>query len=191
MPYNVNTRIGQASLKKEIYEPIIKYLADHKVRTFGEVISALTGKEQKDNPLNESQVYEALRTLTLLGTLQPALTDQELNPEVVKNCQEFNRNTILSQTGAPVNYFACPVIQGGMYVNVIVKQLLEIYLRDPKSNEQQMTDYIEQELKKHKQFLNKDGKPVTDAQEQHKMISDMVHKFHESTLPLFKALKMF
>lgn len=90
-----------------------------------------------------------------------------------------------------MNYFACPVIQGGMYVNVIVKQLLEINLRDPKSNEQQMTDYIEQELKKHKQFLNKDGKPVTDAQEQHKMISDMVHKFHESTLPLFKALKMF
>ena len=189
--YTVNTRIGVANLKKEIYEPIVKLMSAHKVYTFGEVIKALTGKSAgKGAKLTEAQIFEALRTMTLLGTLQPAVKEDTISPEIIKHCQEFNRGVLLDAAGTQINYLACPVIQGGMYVNPIVMQMLAMTLREPKVSASQLTDRILEQIQKHNSVLNKDGKPVTAEKEKRKLISEMVDKFTKITLPMLKAFQM-
>lgn len=189
--YTVNTRIGVANLKKEIYEPIVKLMSDHKVYTFGEVIKALTGKSAgKGAKLTEAQIFEALRTMTLLGTLQPAVKEDTISPEIIMNCQEFNRGVLLDAAGTQINYLACPVIQGGMYVNPIVMQMLAMTLREPKVSASQLSDRILEQIQKHNSVLNKDGKPVTAEKEKRKLISEMVDKFTKITLPMLKSFQM-
>ena len=140
--------------------------------------------------LTEAQIFEALRTMTLLGTLQPAVKEDTISPEIIMNCQEFNRGVLLDAAGTQINYLACPVIQGGMYVNPIVMQMLAMTLREPKVSASQLTDRILEQIQKHNSVLNKDGKPVTAEKEKRKLISEMVDKFTKITLPMLKSFQM-
>lgn len=112
--YTVGTRFGVANLKKEIYEPVLKFLDDHEAHTFEEVINALKDKDSYGTTLTQGQIFEALRTMTLLGTLQVAILEKALNQDVVKHCQDLNRELILKQNGSPFTFFASPVVQGGI-----------------------------------------------------------------------------
>lgn len=183
--YNINGRIGVAHLKEEVYKPVVNFFGDQQTHSFGEAIAALETKE-----LNATQILEALRTLTLVGIMQPAKREQEISEEIYQNCKEFNRNLLLNKLGSQLTCLACPMLQGGLYVSPISMQLLAKYLSNPDIQAEQMTTDILEQLKANNSVLSKDGKPVTKDKEKRKIIAETVDKFLNKELPMFSKLKM-
>ena len=185
--YQVNTRLGKASLKQEVYEPIVKFFSDYQPHSLGEALDSLTSG---DNKLNAPQVAEAICTLALLGTLSPAKPLADIKDEVKERCQKLNADFISGLELAQINCLASPVTQGAIYVNDVNRKLLSKYQQEPSISEEALLDYICAELQRTGANLNQKGRAVTDANEQREILKGFVHTFYQHCVPLYRGLQL-
>ncbi len=184
--YQLNTRLGTANLKREVYEPLFNAMHDYKTHSLAELTATLTA----EGKLKASEVYEAVRTLALFGILAVALPENEIDADVVARCQKLNRDLLSDIEIANINYLASPVTQGGFAVSDVTRKLLQAYLFHNKESEADLIAYITDELKRTGSTLNKQGKPVTSEKEQHKILEPSVTTFLNEALPLYRSLKL-
>ncbi|WGG51385.1 methyltransferase regulatory domain-containing protein [Rugamonas sp. DEMB1] len=110
----INTASGEASLHDAVYLPILDYLADHKVRSIGQIEKAMA-----EHGLQFAQVVQAVFVLVGVNTLQ-AVQDDAVISRARKQTDKLNlRICTLARGRTDINYLASPVTGGASQVNRI------------------------------------------------------------------------
>ncbi len=183
--YTMDSRLGEARLLESIYRPIVELMSDYQVRTFAEMLAALT---QKSDSFNRGNLLEAILTLSSNGTLSPAIKPETIAPEVKARCLKFNHALLESAHIPQLKFLVSPVLQGALNLSDIFKVLIQMYLKDPKISRKEMCHQICDLALGEGKTLNKDGKPITKRKEQEAVLAEQVDLFREHTLQLMNAL---
>ena len=187
--YSIDSRLGKAELRKDVYEPVLKVLSDHKPHTIAQIkekVSDATKGEVKDE-----HVSEAVNALVFSGNCEPAITDEQTIKRNEDKCHAMNISIINDFNDTPLAFLASPVTQGAMSVGKVTLMVLQIYLKHnrPKNHDVMENDVMEI-LTSGKNTLNNEGKPVTDPDEQRKIIKNLIKDFYNKQLPLINGLHM-
>lgn len=185
--YKIKRRFKDEDIEllPEIYEPVMNFFKDHLAHSFGDVIDKLTGKEHLGHVLTDQEVIDALRTLTAIGELIPAVPNSELANDVVKRCQKFNRDFILTQGDSPSHFLACPVTGGAIKISDTEVVLLTAYLMRPSLKKDELKQLLCSGFNIFDPNLDEDHKKAVAEADR------IVTEFVNDVLPCYKALKMF
>ena len=189
--YTFDSSLGKASFNKEVYQPVVQYFADFKPRSYGQAREALKNNEH----LKEQNLAKIVFTLMATGVLQPAVAPSSISTAIKERCQTMNRYLIQGNDSNAVQYLASPVLQGGLFLGDINMRLLKQYLHNEenkvKNTQDNLTDFLLQEIAASGSTLNKEGKPITDKQEQKKLLGETVQDFLEVGMKLYKQHHLF
>ena len=110
--------LGEVSFNESVYQPIIDYLSDHRVRTIGEVEKHCAASSGDSGPqITLAQITQAV--ILLLGTGQLALAQDDAVTNAVKT-ESAALNAFLldkARSSNDVAYLASPVTGGGVNAN--------------------------------------------------------------------------
>ena len=156
--YTFDSSLGKASFNKEVYQPVVQYFADFKPRSYGQAREALKNNEH----LKEQNLAEIVFTLMATGVLQPAVAPSSISTAIKERCHTMNRYLIQGNDSNAVQYLASPVLQGGLFLGDINMRLLKQYLHNEenkvKNTQDNLTDFLLQEVAASGGTLNKEGK---------------------------------
>ena len=189
--YTYQSRLGKAEFKKEVYQPIVQYFADFKARSYGQAWEALKNNEH----LNEQSFAEAMFTLAAIAVLLPVVDPSTITPVIKERCQTMNRALIQGNDSTAIRFLASPVLQGGLFIGEINMRLLKQYQHNEahkvKNTKDNLSEFLQQELTAGGKTLNKDGQPISDKEEQKKIITETVQDFLEVGMKLYKQHHLF
>jgi len=176
--------LGEASLSESVYNPILDYLADHKIKTLGQIEQAI-----KDKGITLSQVIQAAMLLT--GSGQMAMVQEEnMITRAKKHTDKLNGH-IMSKAGssADITYLASPVTGGGMAVGRF-QQLFLLAMSKGKKQPNDWALFVWQILAAQGQKIIKEGKALETGEENIKELTEQAVSFFEKQLPILKALQI-
>ena len=175
----VSGALGEASLHEEVYRPILEVLADHRVRSLGEIEAALTG-----GGINLHRIVEAVTILAGTGALHPAQTPDAIEA-ARPACARLNARLYqLARYTEDVNSLASPVTGGAVQVGRIDQLYLLAHSLGKASGE--WVDFAEEALQAQGHRIVRDGQPI-DAAEQRRTLSAQAQSFGAERLPLLQA----
>jgi SAM-dependent methyltransferase len=178
----VTGMLGEATMSEAVYAPILDAVADHKVRTVGQIEQAVRGANIQFN-----QLLQAVLVLSGQGTLL-AVQDDAAIAKARKSSERLNAHLKARARGsADVNYLASPVTGGGLTVNRI-QQLFLLALDQGRKQPSDWADFAWQILAVQGQRIIKDGKPVEAVEENIAELRLQAQAFAEKQLPVLKAL---
>ncbi|MGY8526639.1 class I SAM-dependent methyltransferase [Paracidovorax citrulli] len=176
--------IGEARMNEGVYNPILDLLADHKVRTIGEIEGALQGKG-----VGFPQIVQAVAVLCGGGQLSPA--ESEANIAATKaRCDRLNAH-LMQQAfhSTDIGYLASPVTAGGIPVTSF-EQLFLVAMRNGRSGMEEWARFAWDVLKANGRRIVREGKPLeTDEENLTAMRQDAKH-FAERRLAMLQALQV-
>ena len=173
--------IGEASLKEEIYQPMLDCLSDHKAHTIGDIIRQLESETHT--------VVTVLQGLTVLmgdGQIAPAI----VNPsgKVKRQCERINGFIKhRSQYNDQVNFLASPVTGGGIAVGRM-HQLFLLALKNKAESAEQLAQFAWQSLSARGQRLVKDDKTLETDEENLAELTERATHFLSRNRPVLAAL---
>lgn len=169
-----------AQLNPQIFEPLLKILADQQIHLVKDLVTELANK------LTLEQIYTALAVLFAkqeLATVQPAESIKQ-NKTV---CQTLNRYLLdFARSDQKINFLASPVIGTAWEIGRFDQLFLIAYMQQLPT--EKYTEFVWQILKDHNQQLIKDGKQLTTEQENLQHIEKLKQIFLEQKLKLAKSL---
>ena len=177
----VTTALGEAQMSEAVYAPILDVLADHKVKTLGQIKQAVMDK------VSFGQIVQAALVLTGAGHLALAQDEQVIAKAMT---QTARLNAYLCQKArgsADIGYLASPVTGGGVAVNRFQQLFLQA-LGQGKSEPSEWAQHVWQTLEPQGQKLVKDGKALAKADENLRELAAQAQSFAEKFLPILKAL---
>jgi SAM-dependent methyltransferase len=178
----VTGTLGEATMSETVYGPILDALADHKVRTIGQVEQAVKGANIQFN-----QLFQAILVLSGQGTLAPAQEDAAI-AKARKPSERLNNHLKTKARGsADVAYLASPVSGGGVTV-ARFQQLFLLAIDQGRKQPAEWADFAWQILASQGQRILKDGKAVESADENLAELNTQAKAFAEKQLPILKAL---
>ena len=173
--------IGEVNLNAEIYQPLLDFLSDNKVRSIGEIIRKL--QSDKHTVVN---LLQAL--LILMGDNQIAPAISNPPARIRKQCERLNRFVRnRSRDVDEVNFLASPVTGGGIAVSRIV-QLFMLALEDKAGTDEELAQFAWQRLAARNQRLVQDGKPLETDEENLAELKKRAGEFLNKTRPVHSAL---
>lgn len=180
----VKGALGDASLSEVVYNPILDFLADHKIRTIGQIEQAM-----KDKEITLSQVVQAVMLLTGSGQMSIA-QEENIILKAKKQTDKLNHN-IMSKAGnsGDIAYLASPVTGGGIAVKRF-HQLFLLGISNGKKQPGECAQFAWQVLVVHGQQIMKEGKPLVAMEENIKELTEQATEFFEKQLPILKALQL-
>jgi len=181
---NINSRLGQISLRESIYKPLIEVLADHKVQTLAQIERALA-----DQGLILAQIIQAILILTGLGFLAPVQVDT-----VIVKAKEYTDklNAYLldkARNRAEISYLASPVT-GGAFQVTRYQQLFLLVLSSGKKQPSEWAQWVTELLVSQKATLNKDGQVLETFEQILTEMTEQALNFAEHKLPILKVLQI-
>ena len=180
----VGGALGEALLSEDVYNPILDFLADHKIKTVNQIELVMGEKG-----ITFSQVVQVIMLLTGSGQLSIA---QEENTSVKAKKQTDKLNSyIMNKSGnnGDIAYLASPVTGGG----IVVKRFHQLFLLGVNKGKKQPSECAQfawQILVAHGQQIMKEDKPLKDSEENIKELTEQAVVFFEKQLPILKALQV-
>lgn len=187
--YSIDSRLGKAELRKDVYEPVLKVLSDHKPHTIGEIKEKVTASTK--GKVSIEHITEAVNALVFSGNCEPAICDADTIARNEEKCKSLNISIINDFNDTPLAFLSSPVTQGALSVGKVTLMVLQIYLKHnrPKNHDVMEKDVMEI-LTSGKNTLNNEGKPVTEPEEQRKIVKNLIKDFYNKQLPLINGLHM-
>jgi SAM-dependent methyltransferase len=173
--------VGECKLSPQIYNPIISFLSDHKVRTIAEIMKACEGTR-----LQLPQVVEALVLLMGLTKLSPA-NDPEVTEKARPATRKLNAKLReLARGSNDIRYLASPVTGGAVTMDRFQLLFASEYLNGVEQPES-LAAAVTRILFQQDQRMSVDGKLLETAEQHHAELTRRA-KLFMSRLELYKAL---
>lgn len=180
----VNGALGEASMSEAVYNPVLDAMADHKVKTIGQLEQQL-----KDKQISLTQLYQAIMVLAGAGHLASAQTDQQID-RAKKSCDKINEHLMQkARSSGEVSYLASPVTGGGITIGRF-PQLFLLALSQGKKQPADWANFVWTILNAQGQRIQKEGKIIESPEENLAELNDQAKSFAEKQLPIMKALRI-
>ena len=180
----VKGALGEAGLSEAVYNPLLDYMADHKVKTIGEIEQYMRGKS-----INFLQVKQAC--MVLMGTGQMAVAQDEAEIQTAKKMTDRLNGYIMQKAmgNGEINYLASPVTGGGISVSRF-QQLFLAALQKSKRTPTECAQVVWQLLSVQGQKIIKEGKTLGSEEENIRELTEQATVFMEKQWPILKALQI-
>ena len=176
--------LGEATMGEAIYNPILDLLADHKIRTLGQIEQAV-----KDRGVVFVQVIQAAMVLVGTGHLA-AVQDDAVSAKAKTYTARLNAHLIDKSRGSSeLSHLASPVTGGGILVGRF-QQLFLLALSQGKKQPSEWAQFVWQLLSGQGQKLVKEGKTLETAEENLAELTAQATAFAKKPLPILKALQI-
>lgn len=176
--------LGEASLQESVYAPILDILADQTIRTLGEL-----ELEVKSKNIAFGQLTQAIVILIAAGHLSPAL-DQKISETLETSCNAVNDYLrTKSRDSNELEYLASPVTGGGIRVSRFHQLFMES-LAAGKREPGDWGNYAWNILESQGQRVIKDGKTLESSAENLAELTVQAKKFQQTSLSVFKSLRI-
>lgn len=184
VPMKFEGALGEASLNEPIYGPILDALADHRIKTIGELEAIVRSKE-----INLAQLTQAIIVLAGAGHISAA-QDESVIKSSLKATQRFNQDMMIrSRSSADMAYMASPVTGGGFTVTRF-QQLFLLSILHNRKRPQDWATFVWDIIAAQGQAILKDGKPLATPQENISELNELAEVFANKQLPILKALQI-
>lgn len=187
LPKTIQGLLGQFDLLQDIYQPLGECFIENNY------LPLSLGELEKQIPqLNYGQILNGLIILCHLGFVHPCM--HEPSEEMIKRSQSLN-NFILQQASFHDNYqaLANPFSGIGLPTNQFVQLFYRAYFNDNLIHPAEMAKYVKTVIDQLNWYvMDKDGKPVKDAKESLKIITEKAQTFIESDkISIAERLRLF
>jgi hypothetical protein len=184
----VTGSLGEASMQEAVYNPILDVLADHKVRTLGQIEQELKASDGGKS-ISFAQLLQAAIVLSSNGTLAAA-QDEAVVQKVKKQAERLNRHLMMkARASGEIAVLASPFTGGG--VNVArFPQLFLLAREQGKKDPKDWAQFVWSILASQGQRMLKDGKALETEAEHLAHLTEMAEEFSAKQLPILKALKV-
>jgi hypothetical protein len=182
--YQLKGSRGSFNVGDKIYEPIVNYLADYRIRSLAEVEQALAAAG-----LDLSYVMKVSLALIGMGYLSLVQSDERMLKAQLA-CEKLNTH-ILQQVRGNIDYryLASPVTGAAMLIDRV--EMLFLAARQMQLHSQdEWIEFAWKVLESNKQILLKDGKNLETREENLTELAVLAIKFAANKLPVLQALKV-
>lgn len=184
VPEGIRVPVGEVTLNKDIYGPILDCLARLGLPTIGELEACCSGRG-----MNIAQISQALVVLIGRGYVLSA-SDREAAMSCQRATGALNRHILnLGLMGRGVEFMASPVTGGGVSVNSI-QQLFISGSMEGLNNPQALAEFAWKNLSLRGQKLLKEGKPIDTNDENVEELKVQAGKFIAGRAGVLKAFKV-
>jgi hypothetical protein len=178
----VSGSLGEATMNEEVYNPILDVMADHKVRTVGQIEQAVSGRR-----ISLGQVTQAVLVLSGSGTLA-TVQDEQAVKKAKPHADKLNHHIMLQSRGSnEMSYLASPVTGGGHAVGRF-NQLFLLAAREGQKTPEDWAAHVWRTLEAQNQKLLRDGKTIETREDNIAELASQAKAFAEKQLPALKAL---
>ena len=180
----VTGSLGEASMNKEVYAPILDVLADHKPRTIGQIEQAVSSQG-----VNFPQVVQAV--MVLVGSGQAAAAqDDAVADKARKQTDRLNAALMDKARGSnDIGYLASPLTGGGVAVGRF-QQLFLLALRQGRTQPDEWVQFVWELLAIQGQKLVKEGKTLETSEENLAELAAQASTFAKTQVSILKALRI-
>lgn len=183
VPMATNGVLGGANLSEAVYVPILDLMADHKIRSLGEIDSTLQNKIPLD------QLLQAAIVLTGMGAFAPAM-ERSVISKTKKKTERLNAHLMERARGSnDIAYLASPVTGGGVQVGRF-PQLFCLGLKSGQKSPQDWANFVFHLLQVQGQRLIKEGITLETDDENLTEMLRQAQEFATRQLPILKALEI-
>jgi len=180
----VTGSLGEAEMNADVYVPILDELADHKIKTLGQLEQTLVGKT-----VNLAQILQAALILCGSGHVQLVQSDATIS-HARKHTDKINQHIMRKARGsADISYLASPVTGGGWQLSRFYK-LFMLSLTSGKKQPKEWAEYAWNILNAQNQKIVKEGKTLESPEENLAELASQAETFSKSVLPIVKALQI-
>jgi SAM-dependent methyltransferase len=183
--YNIMGPLGQATLARKVYDPIIRELANHRVHG----LEALTNTLESQG-LSFPEVIQAIQVL--IGSGQVLLCQSKLQEEESQSkAAELNLRILKRlEYSSDISCLASPVTGGGIPVGRI-EQLFLLAMAQGETTAETWAGKASKILASNSEsLLLKDGRSLEDERSIRRELITMAEKFIEETLPILMTLRV-
>ena len=176
--------LGEAILSEKVYGPVLDLMADHKIRSLGQIEQSV-----KDTGITFAQLIQTVLVLCGNGTFS-AVQDDTATTKAKKHTDKLNTHLMLkARSHNDLTFLASPVTGGGVAVGRF-HQLFVLAMQHGKQKPEEWAEFVAQILASQGQKIVKEGKPLETAEEQLAELTTQAHDFATKQLPILKALKI-
>ena len=182
--------LGKISMDASIYQPIISYLSENKIKNIGEIVdhfqSADGGAHIKNVP---AQILQAISILLSTGQLVLAQSDNTIK-KVKGSSQRIN--AVFKEKalhGEAVPYLASPVTGGGVNANRF-EILFVRAMNEGANTPRDLAVSAWAVLSAHGHKLLREGSPLESDDENLDELTTKATEFYEKRLTTFQALEV-
>jgi SAM-dependent methyltransferase len=180
----VTGALGEATLTEKVYAPVLDLMADHKIRSLGQIEQAV-----KNAGITFAQLTQSVLVLCGNGTFS-AVQDDAVTTKAKKHTDKLNNHLMLkARSHTDLTFLASPVTGGGVGVSRF-HQLFVFALQQGKKKPEEWAAFVAQILATQGQKIVKDSKPLETAEAQLAELTTQAHEFAVKHLPIFKALQI-
>lgn len=177
-----NGALGEATMKEEVYGPILDVLADIRPKTIAQIEVALAKTD-----IRLPAIIQAVMVLIGTGALCSA-QEEKVAAKSKTHTDKLNAFFMDKSRGSnDVSYLASPVTGGGFTVNRF-KQLFLLAKTNGKKTPEEWADYAWQVLSAQGQRLLKEGVTIESAEENVAELVLQTKEFSSKDLPILGAL---
>ncbi len=177
----VRGALGEARLHEDVYRPVLDTLADHGVRSIGEVEQAVRGRG-----VNLLQVAQAMMVLAGTGAVHPAQSEQEIEQARPRTDALNGKLRGVARHSGDVRYLASPVSGGALPVGRIDQLFLSARAAGLQAPGEQAR-YVNDILSAQGQQILREGKPIASQEEQLRELADQAAQMERERLPILRA----
>lgn len=180
----INAAIGEVKMSEPIYDPILDYLADHKVRTLAQIENH-AAKHQ----INFGQAIQAVMILIGANHLNPVQDDNVIHK--AKKHSDLINQAIMNKarSSGDISYLASPVTGGGVFASRF-NQLFLLAIASGRKQPDDWAKFVWEILSIQGQKLLRDNKALESDEENLNELTTQAKVFGEKQLPILKALQI-
>jgi len=180
----VTGALGEATLTEKVYAPVLDLMADHKIRSLGQIEQAV-----KEAGVTFAQLIQTVLVLCGNGTFS-AVQDEEATTKAKKHADKLNTHLMLkARSSNDITFLASPVTGGGVGVGRF-HQLFVLAMQQGKKKPEDWGAFVAQILAEQGQKIVKEGKPLETEEEQLAELTTQANEFAVKQLPILKALQI-
>jgi SAM-dependent methyltransferase len=174
--------LGEATLKEEVYGPILDALADNKPKTIGQVETLVA-----DKGINFAALTQAAMVLIGTGALSPAQEDKTI-AKARTATDKLNAHLMQkARSSTDISFLASPVTGGGVTVGRF-KQLFLLAKASGRKTPEDWATHVWQILSAQNQRLIKDGATLESPEDNLAELTAQARQFAAKELPILHAL---
>jgi SAM-dependent methyltransferase len=174
--------LGEATMSEEVYNPILDLMADHKIRSIGQIEQAV-----KEKNVNYAQLLQAVVLLAGAGHFAPVQDEAALSKSR-KHTDKINFWLMQkARSSNDISYLASPVTGGGITIGRF-QQLFLLALSQGKKQPADWAQFVWQILNSQGQRIVKEGTPLEAEDDNLAELTSQAQAFAEKQLPILKAL---
>jgi SAM-dependent methyltransferase len=180
----VTGALGESSLLEKVYAPVLDLMADHKIRSLGQIEQAV-----KDSGITFAQLIQTVLVLCGNATLS-AVQDDAAITKAKKHTDKLNTHLMLkARSSNDISALASPVTGGGIVVGRF-QQLFVMAMQQGKKKPEDWAAFVDQILVSQGQKIVIEGKPLETTAQQLAELTRQATEFANKVLPIMKALQI-